>query len=320
MSVCDYLTTFKGVNSINDDLLLNNLESNFKMYLDWSFLNIGAFQNVTSAQTGTIYGTDNPHSTLLLVDDPQYTDGQVWQGQRKDWVYESGISFNGVSPVPISGVYVNNTYYPYSSGNFTIDYPLGRIIFDNPVSKSATVKTNYSYRYVQVYRASDSPWFNIMQYSSLENNNPDIIQTDSGDWSIGGNHRVQLPAILVESTTKARSRPYEIGNNTLIVEQDLVLHVLAENKNDRNKLLDIIRLQQDATIALFDNNLISKNDRFPLDYNGDINPSGLNYPNLLCNYLYRKCWIKNIVFFEIDSIHHNFHQGQARVTLEIISL
>ena len=235
MSICGFLTTFKGVNSINDDLLLNILESNFKMYLDWAFLNIGAFQNVSIVNSGNIYGNENPNYKLLLVDDPNYTDGRVWQGLRKEWVYESGISFNGTSPIPISGVYVNNTYYPYSSGNITIDYPLGRVIFDNPVSKSATVKANHSYRYVQVYRASDSPWFNVMQYSSLDNNNPDITQTDNGDWSIGGNHRVQLPAILIESATKARSRPYEIGNNSLIIEQDLILHILAENKNDRNK-------------------------------------------------------------------------------------
>jgi hypothetical protein len=320
MSICNYLTTFKAVNSISDDLLLNIIESNFKMYLDWSFLNIGAWFNAQIAYSGSIYGPDNPYSKLLLVEDNSFTSGQVWQGIRKDWVWESGVSYNGNSPIQISGVYINNNFNAYASGNLTIDYPLGRVIFDNPIATNSTVKANYSYRYVQTYRSSDSPWFNIIQFASMETNNADITQTDDGNWSIGGNHRVQLPAIVIESIPRARQRPYEIGSNALIIDQALSFRILAENKNDRNKLLDIIRSQQDATIALFDTNKIAQDNLFPLDANGDLIVNPLMYPDLLCNYLWRKCWIKNVDFIEIDSINHNFHQGEARVTLEIISV
>jgi hypothetical protein len=106
----------------------------------------------------------------------------------------------------------------------------------------------------------------------------------------------------------------------LIVDQALTFRILAENKNDRNKILDIIRNQQDATIALFDTNKIAQDNVFPLDANGDLIANPLMYPDLLCQYLWRKCWIKSVDFIEIDSINHNFHQGEARVMLEIISV
>lgn len=315
--VCNINTTFKNVNNIAQDLLLNILESNFKSYLDWAFLNIGAWFDVSVGISG-IYG-GNPHAKLLLVDDPAYNDGQVWQGIRKDWVWETGVIFNSGSPIDISGVYVDSVFTPYSSGDFAVDYPLGRIIFDTEIDTDSQVEINYSYKYVQTYRASDSPWFNVLQFASYETNNPDITRTEDGDWSIGGQHRVQMPAVVIESLARSRSRPYEIGNNNLIIEQDIAFYVLAENKNDRNKLLDILRLQQDSVIVLYNTNEIAQNDLYPLDYNGDRKNNPLMYPNMVSDYGWRKCWIKDVNLFEIDSVHPNLYMGMVRATVEIIS-
>jgi hypothetical protein len=316
MSNCDYNTCFKGVNNISEDLLLNILEANFKMYFDWSFLQIGGwFDAETSNQT--IYGTNSP-SRLIAVSDPSYTDGMVWQGIRKDWVWENTASYNSTSPIDISSVTVNSTSIN-KTGNFTINYPLGRIIFNSPISLSSSVDLEHSYRFVQIHRSSESPWFNILQYSSFNTANADIQRTDDGEWSIGANHRIQLPAIVIESVPRSRSRPYEIGNTLLWLEQDIAFYVYAENKNDRNKLLDIIRLQQDVTMQLYNTNEVAQNDSFPLDYNGDIKDSPLMYPDLVQTYPWRKCFIKNVSLFELDSPHPNFHQGMARATVEIIS-
>jgi hypothetical protein len=316
MSNCNYNLCFKGINNISQDMLLNILEANFKMYLDWSFLNIGAWLDAEKPQE-TIYG-NNVHYKLIPVSDMSYSDGQVWQGIRKDWVWETGITYQSTSPKVISQVLVNGTPI-LKTNNFIIDYLSGRIIFNNPISISSIVELEYSYRFVQVHRSSDSPWFNIIQYSSFNTANNDIQQIDTGEWSIGGHHRVQLPCIIIESIPRSRSRPYEIGNTLLWLEQDMAFYVLAENKNDRNKLLDIIRLQQDATLHLFDTNLVAQNDSFPLDYNGDIKNSPLMYPNLIDQYNWRKCFIKNVNLIELDSKHTNFYQGAARATLEIIS-
>lgn len=316
MSSCDPNTKFKGIDNISQDLLLNILEANFKMYFDWAFLNIGAWFDV-NISNNTLYGA-NKHSRLLLAEDPLYAPGSVWQGIRKDWVWETGVDYNSTSPIAINSVVVNGSSIS-KNNNFIVNHPLGRVIFSNPISVSSDVDLEYSYRFVQVHRSSESPWFNLLQFSSFNTSNKDIELTDSGEWAIGGQHRIQLPCIIIEPLARSRSRPYEIGNSLLWLEQDIGFYILAENKNDRNKLLDIIRLQQDITLQLFDTNAIAQNEAFPLDYNGDIKNSPLMYPDLITNYAWRKCLIKNISLFEIDSPHPNLHQGMARATLEIIS-
>jgi len=317
MSICNINTTFKNIDNIAEDLLLNILESNFKTYLDWAFLDIGGWFDV-AISGNSIYGT-NQHAKLVVVDDPAYGEGEVWQSIRKDWVWETGVVFNSGSPTNISGIYINNNFNPYSSGNFSIDYPTGRIILDSEISTNSKVELNYSYRFVQTYRASDSPWLNLLQFSTYETNNADIKRTEDGDWSIGGQHRIQMPAIVIDSLAKSRSRPYEIGNNNLIIEQDIAFHILTENKNDRNKLLDILRLQQDSVIVLYNTNTIAQNDLYPLDYNGDKKINPLMYPDMVTQYGWRKCWIKNVNLFEIDSPHPHLYMGMVRATVEIIS-
>lgn len=316
---CEYNTCFKGVNSISEDLLLNILESNFKMFFDWSFLNIGAWFDSTIPNNATIYGSANPPAKLLLCDDPSYTLGQVWQGMRKEWVWESGVNYSGNSPINISGLYVNNSYVPYSSGTFSIDYPDGKIIFNSAKPKTSNISINHSYRHIQTYRSSDSPWFSNIQYPTLNNAAADIKQLSSGEWSVPGNHRVQLPAIIIESVPRSRSRPFELGNTSLWLEQDIAFYVLAENKNDRNKLLDILRLQQDLTIELYDTNSLAQDNNYPLEYNGDKKNNCLIYPNIVQQYAWRKCFIKEVSLFELDNITPNFYQGMARATIEIIS-
>lgn len=316
---CNTDTQFKGVTSIGQEFLLNTLETNMKMFFDWSFLQIGAWFNAVIPNSGTIYGSSNPQYKLVLVDDDAYTAGQVWQGIRKDWVWESGACYSGGYPILISGVYLNNTFTPYSSGTFDIDYPNGRIIFDTAINKTTTVHLNHSYRYVQVYRSNDSPWLNLIQFNSFNTADSDIKQISAGEWSIGGNHRIQLPAIVIESLPRSRSRPYEIGNSALWLEQDIAFYVIAENKNDRNKLLDIIRLQQDITIQLYDPNELAQNDKYPLDNNGDLKNAALMYNQIITQYPWRKCFFKNISLFEMDSVTPGLHIGLARATTEIIS-
>lgn len=318
MSVCEPYTRFKHVNNISDDFLLNILETNFKTFFDWAFLCVGSWFDV-NIDDYNFYSSNIEHCKLLPVADDSYTDGQVWQSIRKDWVWETGVLFNDTTTTPISGIYIDGTYYTNNGSDYVINYPEGRIIFENPQSITSEIKLNYSYRNIQTYRASDSPWYNYIQYRSFDTSNPDITKTDSGDWFIDGNHRVQLPAIVIESVARSRSKPYELGNNDLVIEQDIEFYVLAETKNERNKILDILRLQQDLVFWLYDTNALAKNDKYPLDHNGNLKTDPLMYPNIVDTYGWRKAWIKQVNLYEIDSVNVNFHQGMARATVEIIS-
>ena len=317
MTKCDPYTTFKNIENISDDFLLNNLETNLKTFFDWAFLSIGAWFDATIDEYN-IYSSTVANSQLLLTSDLEYEDGQVWQGIRKDWVWESGIVFNETSPITATGLFIDDVFYNYPSGDFSIDYPNGRVIFDDAISPTAKVEMNYSYRNVQTYRSSDNPWFSTLQYGSYNNSDVDIQRTEDGNWSISGNHRVQMPAIVIESVARSRSRPYELGNDNLVLDQDIAFYVLAETKNERNKLLDIIRLQQDLTIMLYDTNRLSKNDDFPLSWNGDLKNNPLMYPGMVNTYPWHKCFLKNIQLFEIENPAPDLYMGMAKSTAEII--
>lgn len=317
MNNCEPYTRFKHAQNISDDFLLNILEINMKTFFDWSFLCIGAWFDV-GVYDSSIYGT-NRHSELVPVNDPSYQDGQVWQSIRKDWVWETGINFNETEPLAISGIYVDNSFYANDNTDYSINYPDGRIIFNTPISTSSEVKLNYSYRNIQTYRASDSPWFHTLQYQSFNTSSADITRSDDGDWSIGSNHRIQLPAIIIEAVARSKSYPFELGNDDIIIDQDIEFYVLAETKNERNKILDILRLQQDLVFLLYDTNEIAQNDKYPLDHNGSLNSNPLMYPDMVDSYKWRKAWIKQISLFEIESVSPDFHRGMARATVQIIS-
>lgn len=315
--LCKPYTTFKHAKNISDDFLLNILEANMKTFLDWAFLCIGGWFDA-EINDNNLYGT-HQHFKLLPVADPAYVDGQVWQSIRKDWVWETGVTFNGTSPIQVFGVYVDGVFHANDGTTYFVNYPQGQIVFNTPQSITANINVSHSYRNIQVYRASDSPWFNYLQYNSFNTSSPDITRLEDGDWSIAGNHRVQLPAIIIETVPRSRSYPYELGNNDIVIEQDIAFYVLAENKNDRNKILDILRLQQDLTFILYDTNQLTQDDAFPLDHNGNLKPSPLMYTNMVDTYYWRKSFIKSVSLFEMESLNPEFHRGMARATIEIIS-
>ena len=319
MSDTDY-TKFKGITNIGNDTLMTILENNLKSYYDWSLLGVGGWMDVEIPQSG---GWGGDYSTLRMVSDPAYTDGQVWEGARKDWVWETGVEWSGAEqPISITGVEVDGTNRGFNDSGYEhhVNYPLGRIIFDTAIETTSVVKCSYSQRSVQVYVADNAPWFQELQFRSYRVDSSHYNQTTTGDWSIGAQHRSQMPAIIIEAVSRGRSRPYELGNGSLVKEQDVLFHVVAETRSMRNTLLDIISQQNDKQIWLFNTNTVADDSAYPLDYRGML--SGTNmYPDLVgpdSEYRWRKCFFKNANISEVESINPNLYQGVVRVTAEII--
>jgi hypothetical protein len=310
-NVCQSSLVFKNVSNITEDLLLNSIEANLKLFLDWAFLSIGGWFDV-SINENTLQ--NDSYDKLILADDKAYTPGTVWESQRKDWVWET-ITYCDRSPISNLGLTINGN--AVASNNYTINYPLGRIILNSAVPASSNIRCNYSYRYAQTYRANDSDWFSLIQYNGPTTTKA-IDRLSNGSWQIGKTHTIQLPAIVIESLPRSRSRPHEIGSGGLVLEQDFAFHILADNKNDRNKIVDILRLQQDLTIWLFDTNLLTANNKYPLEYNGSLKQNALMYPDIIGQYPWKKCWLKNINVFEVDSVDPNMHRAAVRMTAEII--
>jgi hypothetical protein len=320
MSTRDY-EAFKGVTHYGNNHLTNILETNLKDYMDWAMLKIGGWTEVANTQTG-LYGAD--HSQLRSVEDPSYTNGQVWEGVRKDWVWESGVDYSDVdentqNPLQVGTPTVNGTP---TVDSYHVNYPLGRIVFDTAISTSSTVKVAHSYRNVQTYIADDAPWFNELQMRSYRPDDSQFDQTGSGEWSLGGQHRVQLPAIVIEAVPRGTTTPYELGNGSLTIHQDVLFHIVAERRWDRNNLVDIIRQQSDKAIWLYDTNRAIAATGLPLDYRGE-RINGNNYPDLILpiasgGYRWNRCYWNNATVSEVDTLSPTLYEGVVRTSMEIV--
>lgn len=309
--------TFKGNTNYGDATPTLQLENGLAAFIDWALLNIGAFYNNTRPQSG-VYGGD--FSRLRLQNEPNFTLGRVWQGVRTNWVYESGLSY-ATQPINISGVYVNNTFYSSSSsGSFShkIDYPNGRVIFDSPISTSSVVQVNHSYKAVNVQTSSSSPWYQELMYGSYR---PDSTQfttiISSGDWSIVGSNRLQLPAIVVDSIPYRRFTGYELGGGQNMY-QGMALKVFTENKNTRDMLVDILSDQNDKTINLYDINKISVVNDFPLDYLGGKNSGCKTFPQLAASYYGFRVTLEDTKLTRTDELSTFLFLGEVTTTLWVI--
>lgn len=313
----------KGFDSVFENTLANEIQDNIIEFLDWGLLQKGNYQNVTLGETGP-NGED--YSKLRVSSNPNFPSGKAWEGFRQNWVWQSGVNY---SPSPItgtnivkpgiSGVYVNNAFYPStSSGTYahSVDYYNGRIIFDNPIPASSVVKAEYSYKYINIIYANSLPWIKEIQYKTLDVP-PSFKSQDKGDYTIPSENRIQLPAIAVELVPRRTMRGYQLGGGQF-VDSDILFHCLAEDEYTRNKLVDIISLQNDKTIRLFDSNSIANSGDFPLNYMGIPVSGALTYPSLLLKHPRGAARFKNASVQSMSLINSNFYIGIVRMTLETI--
>jgi hypothetical protein len=230
--------------------------------------------------SGSAYGSAPP-AELRLVDDRNYTLGQVWEGNRQDWIWESGVEYS-YQPIQISGVYVNNTFHEGSStGTYEhiVDYPRGRVIFTNPLPTGSTVEVNRSERYYSFY-SSDEPWFKEVFFNSYRVDDSHFKQVSSGVYSVLAQNRIQLPAVVVETVPRRKFIPKQLGGGQWVVT-DVLFRILSENTWDRDRIFDVITFQKEKTILSFDKNAMVDANRFPLNYDGSLASGAMTYPNLI---------------------------------------
>lgn len=268
-------TQFKGLKNVNDSLQSDQLEANILGFYGWASLGAGGFFNV-SIPTSGVYG-GNEHQ-LRPVTDPYHQPGQVWEGFRKDWVWESGVEYS-VQPIRVSGVYVDGDFLPLNSG-VHVDYPNGRVTLENAVNPTGAVTCEYSYKLYQWYSA-DNTWWEQVQMNSFRVDDSQFLQMGSGAWDVLAENRIQLPAVIVEAVPRADRRPFELGSLVQITRQDVLFHILAEDRFRFKWMHDAITAQQETRMQGFNKNLMLANDAFPLDYNGEPKASGLMYPDLI---------------------------------------
>lgn len=344
-------TNLKGFDNVGDSTITTVIQDNLVEFFDWGLLEKGNFFNISIPTTGQYGGSKHK---LRLVDDPRYTSGQVWEGFRSNWVWQSGLSFNKQAKVRqkqliygeeledadaiyplskrlpgVSGVFVGGEFRPASGvGPYShhVDHPRGRVIFDTAISTSSDVQAEFSYKWINVTRANH-PFFREVQYRS-QRADRDFNFTGSGDWSQLAETRLQLPALAIETVKRREIEGYQLGGGQYVTT-DVLFHVLAETEYTRDKLLDIISLQEGTVIHLFDSDRIGRNDAYPLDWRGSPKPSGLRYPELVTPsadggygyYSYVRgahLRFKETSITAADALSPNLYHGVVRTSTEVI--
>jgi hypothetical protein len=316
---------FNGVDKLGDNLLIDELEENIKAYLDWGFLNIGGYVNVDVPTSGLYGGTFHE---LKTVSTPGYKDGQVWQGAKKDWVWQSGFYWNdgyfdNNTPNTVSGININTNFIAGPTGvaatGYHINYPLGQVIFDKAIPKTSKVSASRAHRWCQIYKSSTDPHWKELQ--ELTYKPTSLHQPKSGDYSMSSNHRIQMPAIIIEPIASSSSKGWQLGARDFMVTQDILLHIFTENGSDKNRITDILRLQKEGTIHMYDLNKVVDSGVYPLDYRGSINPSGSYYHELSAensDYFWNNTFIKDVNIMDMESRNKNIYWCTIRLTTETL--
>jgi hypothetical protein len=331
----------KGFDNVGDNTLNTLLQDNLVEFFDWALLEKGNFFNIDIPTSGH-YGGDK--HKLRLVDDPNYDSGQVWEGFRSNWVWQSGLSYQAQPNViqkmledtsgdypnqerlpGVSGVFVDSIFRPASGvgpHSFHVDYPKGRIVFGSAISSSSDVQSAFSYKWINVVRANNE-FFREVQYGS-QRADEDFNLAGSGNWSQLAQTRMQLPVIAVETVSRREFEPFQLGGGQY-VNTDVLFHVLAEEEYVRDKLLDIVSLQNEKTINVFDSDKVEEwqTKAFPLDWRGMTRPSGLRYPELVDDFRSTKVLngslrFKDTAITAASTINPNLYHGVVRTSTEVV--
>lgn len=309
---------FNGMTNWKEDGYSQNLIYGVQDFCRWAFLQIGAFVNVGTGSPSGIYG-GHP-ATLHLASDPNFTSGQVWEANRSDWVWETGVGPTGsVQPFRATGVYVGSTFYPTASTTGTyahhINYPLGRIVFNTAIPTTSVVRANYAYRAVSVIQAN-APWFTELLYGTM---NP----AGSGSHLLAQARR-QMPAVGLELVNRRGYKPYQIGGGQHVF-QDILYYVLAENKPDRDQICDILANQNDKVIYLADRALIKSSGSYPidLDYRGMTVASPMQYPQIVApisesGFQWTRVQFQDTTSQSMQTLYGWLYRGVVRTTVEAI--
>jgi hypothetical protein len=301
---------FVGISSITDATSTTICRDSLIEWLDWGFLAIGGFQNVTLPRSGT-YGS----LESKLIKNPS---ANVFNTFRSNLVWQSGIGAmvgsNNILP-GVSGVYVSGAFKSSNiSGYFahSIDHVNGKVTFNNNVGND--VKMEYSYKWANVCPVDDVAWFKRIHDGSTNVNNV----TASGLMAIDPRLRVQLPAVGVEFANRVEFKPYQLGGGQYKMA-DILFHCIAETREEADKLSDIVSMQNDRSIPLIDLDGVAASSDYPINYKGVPNSGALRYPDLIASHpLGRNIRIFDMISDASYNLNDNIFVKSLRCTSELI--
>lgn len=295
------------------------VKQNLELWLNDIFLKEGMYQTVTVGETD-VYGRDI--SVLSTTSDESFADYRVWQSAFKEWVHESGITplYSGISPpILVSGVTVNGTFYPKDSSSpgysaafgHIVDHINGRIIFDSPISSSATVQAAFSYKEVTVdqadtYENEQKEFYIETAYKDNPHQTGVIIYPEA-------NSRT-LPMLLIDVLDRT-SEPYELGESAKVAVFRCALILWSRDAFMRDTIEGILTGRERSVLLGIDFNTAPD----PLTFRNDKNPAFTNYDTLAQvwgAYFWRRIYIDDISARRIEP-YNNIERTQIDLTIRV---
>ena len=267
-------TSLNSLESLTNYTYTEILEQNLTTFFDWGFINADGFSNFRIPASGA-YGGD--FTKLRCVNDARYSSGKIWESDRMNWVWETGLA-SSTQPISISGLFVNNVFKPVDDGSYYIDYPNGRVVFNTGIAITSNVRIEHSSKWIKLTSTDSVPWLRIGQQNSFRVDNADFL-TGSGSYQNYGETRLQFPLVAVEIADE-KNEGFQIGGGQWC--RNIVnFFVIGEDKNTVDRLANIIKNQNEKTIYLYDSNRLASSNKFPLNQFGTPNSGFLTYPTLV---------------------------------------
>lgn len=305
--------TFNRVDHYGKSNVIRRLEYGLKFFYEWALLGIGAWTEVDVDQ---LTATSGNASILRMGSGWGYTAGSVWEGFRKNWVYETGVNYidytGGTHSPQAPLVYVDSVL---QTSGYSINYPLGQVIFNTPLTSSNIVKAAFSFKNVQVLISYEAPWYEELQRLSWDVDSM-FSYTDRGDWFVGPNHRVQMPCIVISAVGMGEKLPFSLGGGFVYRKQDVFFHIFTEDKAMRDNLADLIVLEGDRCIQLIDIDLAAVSGDLTLNNNGAV--VGMMYPDIVANYCWATARSSNARITGMTSHSCGLHEGVVRINYEVL--
>ena len=295
---------FKGINvgGYAGYELTSIITTNLKWWLDWGFLNNGAYG---------IHKYADPTSQLMLLHDNRYEDGRVWSGYGREWVWESGVvPASGMeAPFRVSGVYIDGTFYPKdTTGMFShkIDYQNGRIIFNSPQTSGADVRAEYCSRYILVENADNPNCRQLMSWID-----EDFTERQNPSSNTLKDLQVWLPAVFID-VGATRQRGLQLGGGQ-IKTISIILYVFADSINDRDLLKNWLDYQGRSAFYLADLNQID----FPLNAYGEIVDGATNFVELAEDHPWKKIRLMDSSSSKVPALSNTLFRGKVIWSAEV---
>jgi hypothetical protein len=315
-------TSLKGIDNLGQYTYDEILRQNLIAFFDWGFINKAGFSNVAISASGAY---DNDASKLRPVTDPRYTTGRVWESNRMNWVWEDDLETN-TQPIQISGLFVGSTFHPVSGGNYYIDYPNGRIVFNTGIALNSTVKLAYSYKWINVTSTSAVPWLRKAQPRSFRGDTDDFTY-HSGNFTSIAETRMQFPTVAVEMASEDYS-PWALGGYQ-ICRTKVKFFIIGEDESSVTRLAHIIGSQKEKTVQIFDSNRLATENKFPLNNFGTPQANFITYPTMVqysgdggyqlnTGLLYGKVTFIDSQVQELQELTTNLYQKVVTLTTEAI--